>query len=154
MQYPLTKLIQKPTSAAHFCRPLLPPTSAAQIADDYIDMANPWSKIRYFYQSSSASHDFSQLCQAFESDFSVLSSSYDRAKEDLSADSYKGRGTNSSVVKTDALVSEYARQERQIIEFCLAKLVELHRIGIKGPRAVRTVIEEAAKVEWDEHPIS
>ncbi|KAK0104179.1 hypothetical protein ONS96_005271 [Cadophora gregata f. sp. sojae] len=97
-------------------------------------------------KASSAPRNFRDMCRALDSDYDALLNKYEAVKNDLQA-LYENPLSTVSVPTPS--VSDYARNERKIVEFCLARLLELQHSGIRHTPAVQIILDEVEQVIWD-----
>ncbi len=97
--------------------------------------------MRFFRECCSVSNDFTKLCLAFNSDYPKLALAYDIVDRSLNENSTSHVG-----------VSESARDERELVEFCLSRLCELRSAGTTGLPAVLLLLDDIEDVEWDRTP--
>ncbi|PVH68306.1 hypothetical protein DL98DRAFT_221110 [Cadophora sp. DSE1049] len=101
-----------------------------------------------FGQASSAPLNFRDMCRAFDSDYEALSRNYDAVKNNLQALYTSPCNTNPI---SPPSVSDYAKDERRVLEFCLARLLELQDSGVRHTPAVEIILDEVEQVIWDDN---
>ena len=107
---------------------------------------NPWKNIPYFRQSSSATETFPDLLAAFPEDRENVKTSYEMAHKHLFETFFQG----SRAITDRTIVSESAMSERQLPEFCLARLVELDEEQVRGASAMERIINEVNQSDIDD----
>ncbi len=80
-----------------------------------------------FRKSSSASDNFLRTCLNFRRDYEIISLTCCRGIQELAP-----------------------KEDRQVVEFCLTKLFELHEMNISGLWTVLLILQNLESVEWDQ----
>ncbi len=108
---------------------------------------DPWTKINDLVESCSDTSTFTKLTLAFEVEFHQISVAYHKAHYEALEKVYQQHIQFPGPLS----LSEKAKEERLLIVFCLAKLVELYDRDIQGFEAAQQVIQDVRAVEdWDD----
>lgn len=106
------------------------------------NIMSQWQQLLDFPQASPGPYDFASLCLKFEKNHQEILLAYYKARSTILA-TFPDPSRHDS---NTHLVSDCAREERQPIEFCLARLLEMSVEGIRGASAADIIVDEVGLV--------